>query len=37
MGQDALARGGSQALCVEGSSHVALLKVKLLWGDCTED
>lgn len=32
MGRDALARERSQALLVEGSSHVALLKVKFLWG-----
>lgn len=37
MGRDGLARERSQAIRVEGSSHVALLKVKLLWGDCTED
>lgn len=31
-----LGRERSQAVRVEGLSHVALLKFKLLWGDCTE-
>lgn len=32
MGRDGLARKRSQAVHVEGLSHAALLKVKLLWG-----
>lgn len=35
MGWGGLARKRSQAVHVEGLSHVALLKVKLLWGDWT--
>lgn len=37
MGWDGLARERSQATRVEGSSHVALLEVKLLCRGCTED
>lgn len=33
---DSLARKRSQVISVEGSSHVALLKIKLHWRDCTE-
>lgn len=37
MGWDGLTRERSQVILVEGSSHVALLKIILHWRGCTED